>query len=210
MNPYKDLPAVQQSNYLTEEILGFLLQDLFPEDTFIRDKIVKGSGSRCRPDYHSPVSKRIFEFDGFYHFTDPSVIWSDSIKTEMYEEMGYEVVHIPYFVQITPQTIYYYFGVDSCMDSGYPHGFIDEKAKTPAYFCSLGLLTYGNILNNLPENIKEDICRSLLWPEDVPAVLKYETVTCQKCLQNNEIHGQQNGTDVCPECESEYIQNAMH
>lgn len=132
--------------YLTESRLGFYLETIFPKHVFINDKVLKGSGIRNRPDYYCKELALIVEFDGYRHFTDPKTILADDKKDVVYKSMGIKVVRIPYFIQLDTQTVYLFFKVKSWVSEDtviYPHGFIDEKAATPAYFCSLGLKKYN-------------------------------------------------------------------
>lgn len=45
--------------------------------------------------------KLIVEIDGLPHYQNPIVILKDKEKTKLYEEFGYKVVRIPYFIQLT-------------------------------------------------------------------------------------------------------------
>lgn len=91
------------------------LKVIFPEiskEEWIHDKGVPGSKSQIRPDYRCESLKLIVEFDGLQHYQKPDVICADEIKNNMYEAMGYKVVRIPYFIQLTNEVIKIMFDRD--------------------------------------------------------------------------------------------------
>ena len=81
---------------------------------WIHDKPIgelNGVKIRLRPDCRSESLKLIIEFDGLQHYTNPSVIVDDRVKTKVYEDGGYKVVRIPYFIQLTNEVVEIMFGV---------------------------------------------------------------------------------------------------
>ena len=130
--------------YLTEERLKSILDSSKYE--FIHDKCIKGLG-RFRPDFRCEELKLIIEFNGFYHYTDPETIFRDGRKVMALFSADYYVIHIPYFIQMTPEVYHWLFimhgydlGIDEgLLDYGYPHGFIDKNVHCPAEFCTHGL-----------------------------------------------------------------------
>jgi hypothetical protein len=158
--------------YFNEEKLRILLLCLFHEGTWIHNKSVPMSGIQSRPDYRNEHYKLIVEFDGYQHFTIPKRILSDIKKETVYSDMGYTFIQIPYFVQITTQTVLMYFNrvIDKSKLSeigmpDFPHGFIAKEAATPAYFCKMGIARYEKILLSLPKNIVDDILASYNFRE---------------------------------------------
>lgn len=140
--------------YLNESILELKLQEFYNEP-FERNKSVPGSGLRYhKPDFRNDKLKLIVEYDGHHHFTQTKTQYDDYIKTEKYKSMGYRIVRIPYFVQLSKATWNYYFGVSYSIEQAYPHGFIDPKAILPGDFNSLGTSRFLNILHGFL-NIKE-------------------------------------------------------
>ena len=128
------------TEYLTEKSLGPYLE-MFVSN-WIRNKQIPGSNVKYRPDYRNEELKLIVEFDGPFHFTKAKQILIDWDRDLTFEELGYTVKQIPYFVQICPDLATFIFGNDidsSIWIQTYPHGFIDEKAPRPCDFCSLGL-----------------------------------------------------------------------
>ena len=112
--------------FLTEKLLGEVLKEIFPAHTFIHDRCVPDSNSRRRPDYRCEELKLIVEFDGDKHYSTASKIKTEQEKTNMYTHMGYKVVRIPYFVQLSKEVIYELFSIETEPSYHYPHGFISD------------------------------------------------------------------------------------
>lgn len=149
--------------WLNEEKLGKALELIFPNETFIHDKIVPDSGIRKRPDFRCERLKLIVEFDGSQHYTDVKWCYDDKEKDATYTHMGYKIVRIPYFVQLSSKVIEHLFGVKMEWHQVFPYGFIVDKNEVlPSDFCSLG---YEHFLHDLKvfDYIKADILASLKW-----------------------------------------------
>jgi len=146
--------------FLTEQKLGEFLKQLYPSEDFIHDRKVIDSNIKNRVDYQCSNLRLIVEFDGYFHYSVPSVILNDQKKDFTYTNLGYKIVRIPYFVQLSTQVIKELFEIDFKIDQSYPHGFIDEKALLPAAFCELGIQRFLSDLDKF-SFIKEDIIDSL-------------------------------------------------
>ena len=154
--------VITYDGYLDEKKLGQCLVEIFPDYKFIHDNAVPGSGISNRPDYRCEELKLIVEFDGYKHYCEIDTIFKDRLKDEAYTSMGYRIVRIPYFVQLTSDVVKHYFGVDDVdMQINFPHGFIADKgAKLPAEYCSLGIVRFMNELRELIF-LRTDIINSL-------------------------------------------------
>ena len=147
--------------YLTEKNLGLILNELFPDNDFIHDKAVPGStNKRLRPDYRSDKMKIIIEFDGDSHYCKAQRIKTDIIKDKDYENLGYKVFRIPYFIQMSSKLIKMIFNIDRGYNQKYPNGFIDKKAILPADFCELGIELFKKDLKKF-SYCKQEILDSL-------------------------------------------------
>lgn len=133
--------------YLTESTLENFLEIIFPSSDWIHDKTVPKSNILSRPDYRNDDLKLIVEFDGFHHYTLSSYIISDMKKDKCYTNMGYNVVRIPYFVQMSSDVIQNLFKININLNQNYPHGFVDKKATLPADFCYMGIEKFKEDLN---------------------------------------------------------------
>jgi hypothetical protein len=126
-------------NYLDESQLGLLLKDLYPNVSFIHNKQVPNSGIQGRPDYRSDELMLIVEYDGAQHYQRAINVLRDMKKDIVYKLMGYKVIRLPYFIQPTTETIRYYFGIESSINSKFPLGFISKDLILPCDYCKLGL-----------------------------------------------------------------------
>lgn len=139
------------------------LRVIFPKiDDWVHDKIlgiVNDKLYRSRPDYRSEKSKLIIEFDGLQHYTKPDVIEKDLKTTELYKSLGYKVVRIPYFIQLTNKAVKTLFDIDVSEE------LFDEKISslgiegqnTPAYLCPAGVKRMAGEFKNFPEQYKTNI-----------------------------------------------------
>ena len=157
---YNIIEKKKMTNYLTEKTLGEYLKQIFPEHEFIRDRVVPNSEIQKRPDYRNDELMLIVEFDGYGHYSKPDNILIDGFKDDVYRDMGYEIIRIPYFIQMSTDIVELLFDKNVKIEQVYPHGFIDSKAMLPAYFCELGVRRFSKDLERF-EIVKEDIIASL-------------------------------------------------
>ena len=136
------------------------LKVIFPNvDDWVHDKalgMVNSTLYRSRPDYRSESLKLIIEFDGLQHYTKPDIIEKDIKTTELYEKLGYKVVRIPYFIQLSNKAVKTFFDVDvseELFDETISSLGI-EGQNTPAYLCPAGLKRMAEELKNSQNNIK--------------------------------------------------------
>ena len=139
------------------------LKVIFPKiDDWIHDKalgIVNGINYRCRPDYRSEELKLIIEFDGLQHYTKPNIIEKDLKTTELYKGFGYEVVRIPYFIQLSTKAVKILFNVvvsEELFDETISSLGI-EGLNTPAYLCPAGVRRMALEFKKFPEQYKTNI-----------------------------------------------------
>lgn len=124
-------------------LLDYLLE-IFPEtkpSDWIHDKqIGKGDRPRIRPDYRNESKRLIVEFDGVQHYTDWEKSREDREKDEIYRALGYKVVRIPFFIQLTRKTAQKLFGEsvkDPLFDEKIPS--FGESNAPGRNFCLAGL-----------------------------------------------------------------------
>jgi len=154
------MKKITKQNYLTEKRLGEILKQIFPNHQFIHDKQVPNSNIKNRPDYRNDTLKLIIEFDGHRHYSISKTILNDNLKDYTYKKMGYTVIRIPYFVQISKLTIFNLFNIKINFTQTYPHGFINIKAMLPADYCELGIKRFKNDIKTF-HYIKNEIISSL-------------------------------------------------
>lgn len=159
-------PNTNPKVYLTEDNLSEILKVIYPGIEWIRDKTVPDSGLKNRPDFRNDELMLIVEFDGDKHYNSFKTQQRDIIKDRIYSAMGYRIIRIPYFIQMSNETIRFFFGVEIDFRQVYPHGFIDESAVCPFDFNQDGIRLYDNFLESLRANgysqIADEINRTYL------------------------------------------------
>lgn len=162
----------------------YLRRDIFPDVEWIHDRPIKevfdGKKQMIRPDYRNVEKKLIIEFDGIQHYTQPNKIAKDIANTRIYQGLGYKVVRIPYFIQLTNMAVKTLFGVDAeapLFDGNIP-SFEEQGWCNPAYLCAVGLERmaaefqffkdqYVVNLNALKKWSKEDSCGDLKFGANI-------------------------------------------
>ncbi len=139
------------------------LKVIFPKvDDWIHDKALgnfNGRLYRNRPDYRSEQLKIIIEFDGLQHYTKPDVIEKDLKTTELYKNLGYNVVRIPYFIQLSNKAVKTLFGFDvteELFDETVPSLGVKGQ-NTPAYLCPAGLKRMAAEFKKFPEQYETNL-----------------------------------------------------
>lgn len=140
------------------------LEVIFPDvSDWVTNKAVKGAvppGGKgaIRPDYRSEELKLIVEFDGKQHYTDPIEVLKDKVRTKVYEELGYTVVRIPYFIQLTNEVVEEFFGVqvevglfDPTLPSFPKKELVEDFMSTPTFLCPAGLERMAREFKRFPQ-----------------------------------------------------------
>lgn len=130
--------------------LNEYLSVIFPKITdWVHNKAIS-KNCKLRPDYRSDSLKLIVEFDGIQHFNNPKNIILDEKKTKIFCDLGYKVVRIPYFLQLTNDVVEILFGVrvEECLfDGKYPSL---NLTNSPAYLCPAGIELMAKIYLDFP------------------------------------------------------------
>ena len=148
--------------FLHQNNLYEYLRIIFPNtNDWIIDKCLPGY--RFRPDYRSESLKLIVEFDGYRHYTSSKQVKADMQRNKLYDNLGYKVVRIPMFIQLTTPIIKQLFNVDVEVNQVYPHGFISDASTLvlPADFCYIGVQRFMQELD-LFKSARQEIIDSLL------------------------------------------------
>ena len=155
-----------RGKYLTENSLGDILEVLFPEQVWGHDKKFKCNDElyNIRPDYCCHNLKMIVEFDGPDHYTKANVIQADLRKDMLVKSLGYQVIRVPYFIQLKTDAIKYLFDIDVDFNYGFKHGFISKGVPLPASFCQQGVWKFKDLLSDLghESSIFKEIKESLI------------------------------------------------
>lgn len=125
--------------------LDVYLNTIFPDVIdWVHDKVLYTT--RKRPDYRSDSLKLIVEFDGLPHYQKPDIILNDYKSIELYNNFGYKVVRIPYFIQLTNDAVKTLFSVDvktKLFDENIS-SLSSKYYNTPAYLCTAGIKRMAN------------------------------------------------------------------
>jgi hypothetical protein len=127
-----------------------------PENEWIHDKPFLATGKRIRPDYRCDRLKLIIEFDGVQHYHKPDTIRKDAENQKLYEQLGYKVVRIPYFIQLTNEVVKTMFDREveqPLFDPTIPSMGVRGR-NTPAYCCPAGLERMAKEFHKYPEQYK--------------------------------------------------------
>lgn len=138
--------------------LEIYLAVIFPEiNDWVHDVRINNK-LRIRPDYRSETLKMIVEFDGLYHYTNPIQIIKDRENTKIYQTMGYEVVRIPYFIQLTEKSVETLFArkVHGLFDENIP-SLGSKYLNTPAFLCPAGIIRMATEFLKFPEQYKVNV-----------------------------------------------------
>lgn len=139
------------------------LQVIFPNtDDWVHDKpfgLHNGVNYKIRPDYISEQLKIVVEFDGLQHYTTPKNILRDDNNTAIYNQNGYKVVRIPYFIQLTNQAVETLFGVNvsqKLFNGKYP-SLGEDANHNPSCLCPEGLKRMAKEFKRFPNQYSVNI-----------------------------------------------------
>lgn len=154
--------------YLSEKGLGEYIKRRFSSFNIISNKsFFKDNGYTFRSDFIIKDLNLIFEFDGYYHYNDNKTILSDIDRDEITKMFGFNTIRIPYFVQLTEQTIEYYFknfGDRSTVNKIiYPHGFIDDNVILPGRYTTLGANKFFDNLIGFTKNEMGNVTNDIIF-----------------------------------------------
>jgi hypothetical protein len=107
----------------------------------------------------------VVEYDGDKHYYDSLTIKGDHIKDKIAGELGYKVVRIPYWVQLTNETLQFYLGLSANIIQNFKHGFVETK-MFPCSYSSFGVDRFENEINNLPISVKASVLETLKVKSD--------------------------------------------
>ena len=155
--------GIDKDTGLVRTGLDEYLKVIFPDtNDWIHDKSFaehNGQKYKIRPDYRSDSLKLIVEFDGLPHYGNPDLIEKDIKNQRVYEENGYKVVRIPYFIQLSNDVVEKLFGVkvkEPLFDAKIPSLGINGR-HSPAYLCPAGIRRMAKEFLNYPEQYQVNL-----------------------------------------------------
>ena len=123
-------------------------------------RVIAGRRQRWDMVFEDEGGKVAVEFDGDEHYRHSLKIKSDREKDSVAEAGGYRVVRIPYWIQLTTETLRHYFNLDAVIVQDFPHGFITTKLF-PASFCEMGIQRFQREMAALPSTVQAAVIESL-------------------------------------------------
>lgn len=122
---------------------------------------------RFKPDARCEELNMIVEFDGVQHYQLIKNVINDPIRDEYFSSLGYKVVRIPYFIQLSKVNIEHLFNVameDEMCPLKYSFYDSDEDGLyiSPGSMCSLGVERFSHYFMSLPRETKNEIVVDLL------------------------------------------------
>jgi hypothetical protein len=133
------------------------LKVIFPEITdWVHDKSCKDWKRKLRPDYRSEELNLIIEFDGLPHYNNIETIINDKESTLYYTSLGYRVVRIPYFIQLTNKAVKTLFNrniPELLFNESIPSLSLAGKCS-PANLCPAGIKRMVEEFSKFPEQLK--------------------------------------------------------
>ena len=154
--------TVRIEDYLVQSKLSATLQAIVGDAAWRGTEVRVIAERRRRWDmvYQGDLGQVAVEFDGDAHYRDSLKIKADLEKDELARLGGYKVVRVPYWVQLTSETLAHYFGLEADIIQDFPHGFITTK-MFPASFCEMGVTRFERELDSLPTSVREAVISSL-------------------------------------------------
>lgn len=146
--------------YLTQLKLSNALRKIVGDAWRGAEFPVPGSRRRWDMAFSRNGSTTVVEYDGDEHYCNTLKIKVDIEKDQKAAEMGYQVVRIPYWIQLTNETLRHYFGLEAEVVQDFLHGFITTKIL-PASFCALGLQRFMREMDALPSGVRDSVVASI-------------------------------------------------
>ena len=154
------------------------LEHIFPDHAWIYDACMTkdivqsrkhdSDVRRYRPDGRCEELNLIVEFDGLAHYQDQRVVISDINRDTWFESLGYTVVRIPYWIQLSRSVIYNLFHVDiSEAMCTLPYSFYNPDTCDPCIEISPGSMSeagrdrFVREFNLFDDSIKKQIMQDI-------------------------------------------------
>lgn len=155
------MPTITINGYLVQAKLEQALQQIVGPTNWRGHEVRLPTGRRrWDMSYELGGIVTVVEFDGDEHYRHTLKIKIDEEKDAVALEHGFRVIRMPYWIQLTSETLAHYFGLTANIVQDFPHGFISTKIF-PASFCELGLIRFKRELDSLPSQVKVAVVASL-------------------------------------------------
>ena len=154
-------PHVVIDGYLTEQKLARALAEILGERWGGSELRVPESRRRWDMWFTRDGDRRVVvEYDGDEHYRNTLKIKADAEKDAAAQQHGFQVVRVPYWVQLDTMMLRHWFGIDAEIQQDFRHGFIVTKLF-PASFCAMGIARFQRELAALPVVVCAAVIKSL-------------------------------------------------
>lgn len=115
--------------------------------------------------------KLVVEFDGLNHYMDTQVCLNDISRDIWFQNLGYKVVRIPYWIQLSRDVIEILFELQLSTEEQFcvlDHSFYDPEHSTvdynilPGNMCELGRKRFVKEFNMFNANTRKQILKDLM------------------------------------------------
>lgn len=152
--------SIKIEGYLVQRKLEAAIKEIVGDAWVGREIAIPESKLRWDMVYKHSDKMVAVEFDGDSHYRDSLVIKRDREKDDLAMLLDIKLIRIPYWVQLTTETLKFYFDLDAEINQDFPHGFITTKIF-PASFCDLGVERFFYELAQLPDGVQDGVIASL-------------------------------------------------
>lgn len=178
----KLLSLREKATSKNETSLFEYMQYIYSDEEIVCDSVIPEEVQRCRcieysvpyifkkyrPDIRIESKSLIVEFEGIQHFQNVTTIMIDEEREAHLKSLGYKIIRIPFYIQLTKDMIKFYFNEDVEYGSEVPSGFYSLTSDyrklnphCPANFCSLGYQRFIREFREYPESTQKEIVDSL-------------------------------------------------
>lgn len=208
------------------------IRKIFPSASIWIDKQIPANIQRMRsnktprkvkPFVRIEELNLIIEFDGPKHYTDAKQCILDVGRDAIYDDLGYKVVRIPFWLPLSKRNILHLFDVslndDMCK---LKYGFCDTSDNgitcAPGAMCEMGRDRFMQEFSSLPDASKADVAQDLYMCMHVTHVGKYILPDSMKSIldfMSDRIHVFEqsepselpclNGCEMCVEIDDDLI-----
>lgn len=160
------------AQYLTEELLKQYLINHFGasnikdqyrlQGNYRVDYVIENVSFNFETNVPTPNINIAVEFDGYQHYQSTAVIKRDIKKHILLNDMGFHVIHIPYFLQAA-DVFPFYFNTTTPksfygdIDPTYQNGFVDSKCIHPIDFSIPGWMRFIYEFRQYPTPVRDEI-----------------------------------------------------
>lgn len=116
----------------------FIYDERIPPDVFDRRNKLGIKQHAYKPDARCEELNLVIEVDGLPHYQSSATVFADISKDMYYKQLGYSVIRIPYWLQITPEFCKHVLHKDVQEACNLYFSFFDVKDANQYIHCYAG------------------------------------------------------------------------